>query len=119
MIDDVMSASLKRSPTPSVDVLTRIEQFVEQNPNCTTWFVETEEAAAEILTALAATLHTIAQEMPEESEQRLEYLQIAEVYRCKVIMGKSHEYLLSLDREDRPEIHGMVVEAIEPTRIIV
>jgi hypothetical protein len=114
MTDSATDVSPKGSS--DLNVLERLELISLEQPEQTEYSVTTESEAQEILTAMAASLHSMSQSMAKGPDKRV-LLDYAAVYRLSVIRNGSLELLRSItfdDEQDDLVIWGLrlVVPAI-------
>ena len=93
MTDSATDVSPSGSSAPNI--LERLELISLEQPEQTEYLVTTESEAQEILTAMAASLHSMSQSMAKGPDKRV-LLDYAAVYRLSVVRNASLELLRSI-----------------------
>ena len=98
------------SMTPS-NIMERLELHKEENPTAMEYWIETELEAAELLTAMAASLQLLRKDPNPEIANSEVLADYARLYRRTVAQGKAINYLRNLTDSDAISVHGMRIRA--------
>jgi hypothetical protein len=118
MTDSVINASLcasknpgKRDPDGPAEIISRLEQYKDDNPECIEYWVETDIDASYLLLAMAASLKHLEIDVNNDKDRIKTLRHYAHAYRTAVQKGNAINYLNSLTDEDALSIYGMRIRA--------
>lgn len=102
-------AGLNGAETKQVTIVDQIKAYSEENPLATSFYLETERQAKEILLSMAATLKLVSKDVKNPVELAA-IVDCANKYRKAVIHDKALELFRSMTDEDRLEMFGLKLE---------
>lgn len=98
--------TLNVAESRSDHILEQMEQYAEDNPLATEFYLENEEQAAQILLSMAASIKHLVKDVKHKEDQR-HMVTIANQYRKAVIHNRALELFCNMTDEDQLEMYGL------------